>query len=66
MQLGDMGKHPVRTVTSAEIWTHPPQGFYKLNFNGASKGKPSPFGYGCISRDHRGNMQGFKYGYLGW
>ena len=41
-------------------------GFYKLNCDGASKGSHDLVGYGCIIRDQRGSMLGFKYGNIGW
>ncbi|XP_057833769.2 uncharacterized protein LOC131044456 [Cryptomeria japonica] len=35
-------------------WEPPEQGWYKINFDGASAGNPSPSGIGCIVRDSKG------------
>ncbi|KAH9319410.1 hypothetical protein KI387_021179, partial [Taxus chinensis] len=35
-------------------WRTPPEGQWKLNFDGASRGNPGPSGAGCIIRDDRG------------
>jgi len=40
--------------SSPEKWSHPPLGFFKLNFDGASKGNPGPTGFGLVFRDDQG------------
>ncbi|KAH9308772.1 hypothetical protein KI387_036683, partial [Taxus chinensis] len=35
-------------------WIQPPTAWYKLNFDGASKGNPGDLGGGGVIRDHRG------------
>lgn len=37
-------------------WSHPPIGFLKLNFDGASRGKPGLAGIGGIIRNHEGKI----------
>ena len=39
---------------SPDCWNPPPNGFLKLNFDGASKGNPRKVGYGFILRNNRG------------
>ena len=65
MQYGDNWNGIKRTGVSADTWTPPPSGFFKLNFDGDSKGNLGPSEYGCIIKDHMRNMQGFKCGFIG-
>ena len=47
-------------------WKSPPDGWLKLNIDGAVKGNPGPAGGGGLLRDHRGNwINGFSAN-LGW
>lgn len=47
-----------RCDRSSAIWSPPKSVWLKLNFDGASKGNPSPSGIGCVIRDQHGNFQG--------
>lgn len=47
-------------------WSPPPEGVFKLNFDGASKGNPGPAGFGGIVRNSRGETQLIYYGSIGW
>lgn len=38
-------------------WIHPPTGFLKLNFYGASRGNPGPVGIGGVLRDSKGEIK---------
>jgi hypothetical protein len=40
-------------LSSPLIWSPPPAGFIKLNFNGASKGNPGLERLGGVFRDHK-------------
>ena len=44
----------------------PPEGVFKLNFDGASKGNPGPAGFGGIIRNVKGEAQIIYYGSIGW
>jgi ribonuclease HI len=48
-----------------EEWTRPPKDFVKLNFDGSSKGNPSPFRMGGVLRDDKGNILRVFFGLLG-
>jgi len=37
-------------------WSRPPEGFLKLNFDGASRGNPSLAGIGGIIWNHEGKI----------
>ena len=50
--------------TSPEFWSPPPPSFFKLNFDEASKGNPRPTGFRCITRNHQGELQGFKTSFI--
>jgi hypothetical protein len=43
----------------------PPQGFYKVNFDGTSKGNPGQAGYGAVIRDNVGQIQYLMAEHLG-
>jgi ribonuclease HI len=47
-------------------WQYPPQGFFKLNFDGASKGNLGPVGFGVVIRDNNGQIKYIMAGNLGW
>jgi hypothetical protein len=51
--------------SSPETWSHPPKGFYKLNFDGASKGNPGPAGFGGVFRNSSGTILRIFFGTLG-
>lgn len=42
--------------TAPKGWTQPPEGFMKLNFDGASRGNPGPTGIGGIIRNQAGKI----------
>lgn len=44
----------------------PPPNLFQLNFDGASKGNPSPSGFGGVFRDHTGNLHLIYLGSNGW
>jgi len=48
--------HAVKQTTTRtpQGWTRPPEGFLKLNFDGASRGNPGPAGIGGIIRNQKG------------
>ncbi|KAL0312659.1 UNVERIFIED_CONTAM: putative ribonuclease H protein [Sesamum radiatum] len=46
-------------------WLPPPNGFWKLNSDGASKGNPGPLGAGGLIRDSRGKLIMAYYDFLG-
>jgi ribonuclease HI len=54
----------IRTPSST-TWTPPPNGFIKINFDGASKGNPGPAGYGAVIRNSTGEILTLTAGYLG-
>lgn len=41
-------------------WSHPQQGFIKLNLDGSSKGNPSNYGIGYVLHDHYGDVLCFE------
>jgi hypothetical protein len=47
---------PTPTTRSPSSWSCPPPGFWKLNFDGASKGNPGPTGFGAVIRDNTGKI----------
>jgi ribonuclease HI len=53
------------TFRSPSYWSPPPEGYIKLNFDGASKGNPGAAGYGIVFRDHRGHILIISAGSLG-
>ena len=65
--------HPPSTVhlTSQPVtrspshWMPPPEGFIKINFDGASKGNPGAAGYGLVFRNHKGHILIISAGSLG-
>lgn len=52
--------------SSPDIWHPPPDGCYKLNFDGASKGNPGQAGFGGAIRNHRGDLLWTYWGNVGW
>jgi hypothetical protein len=42
--------------TSPSHWEAPQRGFYKINFDGASKGNPGPAGYGAAIHNNKGEI----------
>ena len=48
-----------------DIWEPPLVSMYKLNFDGASKGNPSPTGYGGAIHNLEGWSVGLYQGYIG-
>ena len=51
--------------SSPLIWTVPPPGVFKLNFDGASRGNPGPAGFGGLCRDHEGRIRMVFMGAIG-
>jgi hypothetical protein len=47
-------QNPLRTLLFSFCWSPSPQGFLKLNFDGASKGNPGEAYYGGLFRDENG------------
>ncbi|GLJ54395.1 hypothetical protein SUGI_1168320 [Cryptomeria japonica] len=47
-------------------WKPPPNGWKKMNFNGASKGNPGAYGFGAVVRDEEGNLVGAVCGQVGF
>jgi ribonuclease HI len=56
---------PKNRFPSPTTWTPPPNGFIKINFDGASKGNPRPAGYGAVIRSSKGEILMLTAGYLG-
>ena len=50
---------------SPDSWSPPREGFFKLNFDGASKGNPGRAGFGGILRNARGQAVWVFFGYIG-
>ena len=51
--------------SSPAIWSVPPHGVFKLNFDGASRGNPGPAGYGGICHDQEGRIKMVFMGAIG-
>jgi ribonuclease HI/exonuclease III len=51
--------------SSPSFWSPPPEDFFKLNFDGASKGNPGAAGYGVVIRDSRSHILAIGAGSLG-
>ena len=49
---------------SPRIWGCPPVGFFKYNFEGASKCNPGAARYGGVVRDDQGKIRGIAWGAL--
>jgi probable phosphoglycerate mutase len=58
-------KPPKNRFPSPVTWLPPPNGFIKINFDGASKGNPGPAGYGAVIRNSEGEILILTAGYLG-
>jgi hypothetical protein len=60
-------KNPQRSQTKGNpsLWSPPPAGFIKLNFDGASKGNPGATGFGVVFRNRQGNILLISMGSLG-
>jgi hypothetical protein len=52
-------------ISSPSHWAPPPEGFIKINFDGASKGNPGAAGYGLVFRNHKGHILIISAGSLG-
>lgn len=50
--------------TGASSWKPPPEGFFKVNIDGASKGNPGVAGFGGAIRDHQGQTKYIFHGHL--
>jgi hypothetical protein len=50
---------------SPRLWSPPPTGFIKINFNGASKGNLGPTRFGVVLRNSEGEILYLTTGYLG-
>jgi hypothetical protein len=50
---------------SSTHWMRPPVGFFKVNFDGASKGNPGSVGFGVVIRDDTGQIIYVSVGSLG-
>jgi ribonuclease HI len=51
--------------TSPTHWEAPPTKFFKLNFDGASKGNPGPAGYGAVIQNSDGEILHILVGSMG-
>lgn len=49
----------------ASSWKPPPQGFFKVNIDGASKGNPGVVGFWGAIKDHQGQTKYIFHGHLG-
>jgi exonuclease III len=58
-------KKETRKANSPQVWSPPPPGFHKLNFDGASRNNPGPAGFGAVLRDHMGKITFLIAGSLG-
>ena len=67
LRLNDSGtlRPPKSHFSSPTLWTPPPPGFIKINFDGASKGNSGPAGYGAVIRNSTGEILTLTAGYLG-
>ena len=52
------------TSIVASRWQPPPQGFFKVNIDGASKGNPREAGFGGAIRDAQGHTKYIFHGHL--
>lgn len=58
-------KKDLRTLNTWErSWQPPPQGFFKVNINGSSKGNPGEVGFGGAIRDLEGHIKYIFHGHL--
>jgi len=53
-------------MPSPNTWQCPPLGFFKLNFDGASKGNLGPAGFGEVIRNSEGIISHIMVGNLGF
>ena len=56
---------PLLESDSPDSWSPPREGFFKLNFDGASKGNPGRAGFGGILRNALGQAVWVFFGYIG-
>jgi len=56
---------PSPDSASPDSWSPPREGFFKLNFDGASKGNPGCAGFGGIIRNALGQAVWVFFGYIG-
>jgi len=57
--------NPSFRSTSQSSWSPPAYNTYKLNFDGAAKGNPSPAGFGGVIKRHTGEAVRVYYGTIG-
>jgi len=50
---------------SPSLWSPLPEGFIKLNFDGASKGNPGEAGFGVVFHNRKGNILLISVGSMG-
>ncbi|KAL0283524.1 UNVERIFIED_CONTAM: hypothetical protein Sangu_2884600 [Sesamum angustifolium] len=62
--VGFIFQPPTARLLKMVRWIPPLQGRWKLNFEGASKGNPSPVGAGGLVRDSHGRMLFGFYDFL--
>lgn len=55
-----------KEVSSPNCWLIPPEGWLKLNFDGASKGNLGPTGFGGVIHNLQGIILWAYWGQLGW
>jgi ribonuclease HI len=53
-------------MVSPSIWSPPPPRFYKINFDGTSKGNSGPSGSGAVIRDNHGRIHNITAENLGF
>jgi hypothetical protein len=57
--------HPSSQGNNPSHWSPPPADFFKLNFDGASKGNPGAAGFGAVIRNQQGSILLLTAGNLG-
>jgi len=65
IRVQTQGKTKNRRANNPTIWTPPPSGFLKLNFDGASRGNPRLAGFGVVLRNHTSKIIHMMAGFLG-
>ena len=55
-------RNPRVNIESPDTWSPPPDGVYKLNFDGASKGNPGTFGFEGTIRNNVGKIMWILFG----
>ena len=51
---------PAQILSRKNTWRPPSSGFWKLNFDGASRGNPGPSGFGACIRNYFGEVVEIK------